>query len=172
LGKALPFFYYDSIPKNGYFSKEGRISDRVGFVITGIMRSFFHVEGKEISTFFLFPGNISVALLSFLEQRPAIENIQAMEDTELLVIKRKDLYNLYHENWKWQQVGRVLIERYYVQMERRAIMLQANEAKDRYRAMVKDFPELLQNVPLHYLASYLGVSPETLSRIRRQYTNE
>lgn len=161
------FYDYKTIEKNGYFSKAGCISEHIGFVSKGLLRSFYTIKGKETTTFFLTPGDVAAALLSFIKQQPAIENIQALETTELLVISRKKLYQLYDNNWKWQQVGRVLIENYYVNMEQRTITLQSQTAHERYVQFLADFPEIIQKVPLHYIASYLGMSPETLSRVRK-----
>jgi CRP-like cAMP-binding protein len=164
---ALPYFETEVIKKDDYFIKAGRISDRLGFVVDGLLRSFYTIKDKEATTFFLTPGSVAVALLSFLQLKPAIENIQALQASTLITIKKKHLEVLYHENWRWQQAGRVLIENYYILMEHRSISLQNQSAQERYEAFIKEFPEIIQSVPLHYIASFLGVSPETLSRVRK-----
>ncbi len=164
---AQPFFRYEIIRKNEFFSKAGRISDRIGFVNSGLLRSFYTIKGKETTTYFQMHGTIATALASFLQMKPAIENIQALEISELIVINRKDLFSLYNENWKWQQVGRILTEQYYVKMEERTIALQSQSALERYENFLHDFPELIQMVPLYYIASFLGMTPETLSRTRK-----
>ncbi len=168
LQKALPLFKSESLRKGDFFSKTGRISDRVGFVESGLLRSYFDIKGKETTTFFLQPGSVAAALLSFLRMKPAVENIQAITDSELIYIKRKDLFSLYQENWKWQQVGRVVVETYYVEMEQRSISLQTQSAHERYLRFIKEFPEVIKTVPLNQIASFLGVSSETLSRIRKK----
>jgi len=165
--EADRYFKTETLKKGDFFSKAGRISDRLGFVNSGLLRSFYTIKGKETTTFFQMPGSIAAALMSFLQMKPAIENIQALEDSELVVISRKELLNLYNENWKWQQVGRVITERYYVKMEERTISLQSQSAQERYENFLLEFPELIQVVPLYYIASFLGISPETLSRIRK-----
>ncbi|MDX1285498.1 MAG: Crp/Fnr family transcriptional regulator, partial [Draconibacterium sp.] len=164
---AAHLFHTETILKNNYFSKSGIISDRIGFVTSGLFRSFYNIKDKETTTFFQVPGTVVAALLSFLSMKPAIENIQALEDSEIIVINRKELLNLYNENWKWQQVGRILIENYYVKMEQRLIAMQSQSAQERYEVFLRHFPELIKTVPLHYIASYLGMSPETLSRVRK-----
>jgi CRP-like cAMP-binding protein len=163
---ALPFFKLDTFQKNEYFSKAGRISDRIGFVNSGLLRSFYTIKGKETTTFFQRPGTLATALPSFLQMKPALENIQALETSELIVIDRKDLLKLYDENWKWQQVGRVITEQYYIIMEKRLIALQSQSAQERYENFLLEYSDLLKTVPLYYIASFLGISPETLSRIR------
>jgi CRP-like cAMP-binding protein len=171
LQKALPLFKSDFFRKGDFFSKAGRISDRVGFVESGLLRSYFDIKGKETTTFFLQPGSVAAALLSFLRMKPAVENIQAITDSELIFIKRNDLFSLYEENWKWQQVGRVVVETYYVEIEQRSISLQTQSAHERYLRFIKEFPEVIKTVPLNQIASFLGVSSETLSRIRKK-TNQ
>lgn len=167
LDDALLSFKTETIQKGDFFSKAGRISDRIGFVNSGLLRSFYTIKEKETTTYFQLPGMLATALISFLQMKPALENIQALETSELIIIDRKDLLDLYNENWKWQQVGRIFIEQYYVKMEERMISLQSQSAQERYETFLKDFPELIQSVPLYYIASFLGISPETLSRIRK-----
>jgi len=164
---AAPFFTAESCEKGTYFSRAGKVSDKIGFVVKGLLRSFYDIKGKETTTFFQVPGSVAAALLSFLQEKPAIENIQALENSELIVISRNDLMHLYQENWKWQQVGRILIENYYVRMEQRLISMQSRTAQERYEQFCSDFPHLIQSVPQYYIASFLGMSPETLSRIRK-----
>ncbi|MCY1721270.1 Crp/Fnr family transcriptional regulator [Prolixibacteraceae bacterium Z1-6] len=167
LADALPYYQRIPVKKNDYFSKAGRISDRIGFVSSGLLRSFYTIKGKEVTTFFLTPGTIAASLVSFLEVKPAIENIQALEESEVIVISRKHLFQLYEGNWKWQQVGRILIENYYVKMEYRSLSLQNQSAQERYKQFVIEYPEVLKVAPQHQIASFLGIAPETLSRIRK-----
>lgn len=167
LEKAQHLFSTERIEKEKYFSKAGRISDRIAFVQSGLLRSYFTIKEKETTTFFQTPGSLATALASFLQMKPSLENIQALETSELIVISRKNLFDLYQENWKWQQVGRIFIEQYYIKMEQRLIILQSQTAQDRYEYFLKEYPELIQSVPLYYIASFLGMSPETLSRIRK-----
>ncbi len=167
LEEAFGLFREEVIRKNGFISKEGLICDRLAFVGSGLMRSFFNIKGKETTTYFLGPGDIAVAMSSFIDMKPAFENIQAIEDSRVLILSKENLEALYRKSWKWQQTGRVIIEQYYVVMEKRSIAMQTLSAKERYDELMKEHPGLLLKVPLHYVASYLGISPETLSRIRR-----
>jgi CRP-like cAMP-binding protein len=167
LEDALPYFQPVTVVKHGFFNNAGRISGRLGFVVTGILRSFYILKGKETTTFFQLPGDIAVDLKSFVQRTPSIEAIQAVTDSQLLVIERKDLYALYEEDWKWQQVGRMLVENAYFEMEERSIFLQTHSAHDRYLRFLAKYPEVVRQVPLQHVASFLGISPETLSRIRK-----
>lgn len=167
LDKAMGHFYTESLEKSEYFCRAGRIADRIAYVREGALRSYYMINKRETTTFFQLPGSIAVALPSFLQMTPSIENIQALEPSELLVIHRKDLYGLYGENWKWQQVGRILMEQYYIQLESHMISLQSHSATERYEQLIARQPEVFQHVQLQFIASYLGISPETLSRIRK-----
>lgn len=166
LQAAKELFTIITLQKNDFFVKAGHYSDRIAFVQSGLMRSYFTAKGKEITTFFAVRDAVCMDAHSFFLLKPSHESIQALTKTELLVINRKDLYQLYHENWKWQQVGRMVIEHYYVTSEGRTIALQSKTAQELYAQFVIDYPELLQMVPQHYIASYLGITPETLSRVR------
>lgn len=166
LNKASKYLKPVDLKKNEFFSKAGKVSERIGFVTSGVLRSFYTINDKETTTFFQVPGSVAAALQSFLQEKPAIENIQALVNSELLTMHRRDLYLLYEEDWKWQQVGRVLMEEYYLHMEQRIISLQSQSAQERYSHFADNYPELLISVPLQHIASYLGISPETLSRIR------
>ncbi len=167
LDGALERFFQESLNRNDFFCRAGRIADRIAYVNSGVLRSFYLVNGKETTTFFQLPGSMAVALPSFLKMIPSQENIQALEDAELIVINRTELYELYENNWKWQQVGRVLMEQYYLQLEEHMISLQSETAVERYERLAGHSPEVIQSVQLQYIASYLGISPETLSRIRK-----
>lgn len=167
LEKAALHFNYQLIKKCNFFLKAGHYSDRVGFVKSGLLRSYFTANNKETTTFFASPGTIAVDLHSFLQGIPSAESIHAMEDTEVFYIKRKSLYFLYNEDWKWQQVGRVLMETYFIASEERTIRFQNKTAQELYQNFVKEHPEVLKAASLAYIASYLGMTPETLSRIRK-----
>ena len=167
LDQAMGHFYPETLDKSEYFCRAGRIADRIAYVREGALRSYYLVNNKETTTFFQLPGSIAVALPSFLQMKPSIENIQSLGHSELLVIHRNDLYGLYEENWKWQQVGRVLMEHYYIQLEQHMISVQSQSALERYENLITRQPEVFQYVQLQYIASYLGLSPETLSRIRK-----
>ncbi|MEE4260514.1 MAG: Crp/Fnr family transcriptional regulator [Bacteroidales bacterium] len=166
LAAADPFFEIIKLKKNDLFLKEGQTSGKIGFVISGLLRCYHIIKNKEITTEFLLPGSIAAGMLSFLTNEPQRENIVALERTEMVTISKEDLFKLYDNSWKWQQTGRILTEMNYVRIEKRSICLQTLTARERYDELLKEMPGLIDLVPLQYIASYLGMSPETFSRIR------
>ncbi len=163
---AGSFFDIEEVKKNEYFLRAGHESGKIGFVVSGILRTFYVVDRREITTDFLLPGSIAAGMLSFLSDEPQNANIIALEDTVLTTITKENLADLYSEHWKWQQVGRLLIEHNYVKIGDRSICLQTLTARGRYEDLMRKMPGLVDQVPLQYIASYLGMSPETFSRIR------
>lgn len=166
LNNAKDLFKILILQKNEFFVKAGHYSDRIAFVQSGLLRSFFTTKEKEVTTFFALHGSVCLDAHSFFGLKQSQESIQALMKSELLVINREDLYSLYEENWKWQQVGRLLVEKYFVASEERTIALQSQTAHELYEQFVAEFPDVVQMVPQHYIASYLGITPETLSRVR------
>ena len=160
-------FSHAVIKKNCFYLKAGHYSERIAYVKSGLFRSYFESKGKETTTFFAKPGTIAVDLHSFIQRIPSKESIQALEETEVSYIERKTLYALYEGNWKWQQVGRLLMEHYFVESEERTIRLQSKSAHDLYEYFVQQHPDIVKVASLSYIASYLGMTPETLSRIRK-----
>jgi len=168
ISAATKFFKAEEIKKNEYFLKEEQVTGKIGFVVSGLFRCFHNIRNKEITTEFLLPGSIAAGMLSFLSNEPQRENIIALEKTLLTTITREDLFKLYAKSWKWQQMGRILVEYNYIRIEKRSICLQTLNARDRLDKLRVEMPELFdkRRVPLQYIASYLGMSPETYSRIR------
>jgi len=167
LNDAGELFTYDLIKKDRFFLKAGHFSDRIGYVKSGMLRFYFESGRKETTTFFASPGTLAVDLHSFLMCIPSKESVEALADTEILYVKRKDLYSLYPGNWKWQQVGRILMEQYFVASEERTTRLQCQSAHKLYEQFIQRHPEVVRVASLSYIASYLGMTPETLSRIRK-----
>lgn len=168
LDEASLLYNYQVIKKNSFFLKAGHYSDRLAYIKSGMLRFYFEANGKETTTFFATPGTIAVDLHGFLKIAPSNESVHALVDTEIMYIKRNTLYSLYPGNWKWQQVGRVLLEQYYVANEERTIRLQCKSAPELYKIFLQQHPDIVKIASLSYIASYLGMSPETLSRIRSQ----
>ena len=166
LAEADQYFRLVKVKKNEFFNRAGKINKEAGFVIEGLLRCYHIINNKEITTEFLGVGAVALDMVNYVKERPHTENIVALKDTVLNVITLENLLLLYEKSWKWQQMGRKLAELNYVRVENRAFCLQILNAHDRYEHFKKFEGELLKEVSLQYIASYMGIAPETFSRIR------
>lgn len=132
----------------------------------GLVRGYALHAGQEISSWFMAEGDFVISIISFLTQQPSTEYLELLEPSVVHSITHKQLNELYQVFPEFNYVGRVLTERYYVLSEQRAYHLRTLSAAERYAQLLRDFPKLVQRVPLKHLASHLGISAETLSRLR------
>lgn len=147
----------------------GDFSDSACFINSGYLRYFKHLESGEEQTIHLFsPGEFAASFVSFVEGTKSEEVLHAVTDAQLLVIRKNDLEELYNRDPKWQMFGRKLMEYLLIGKEKRIIDLISLPAQERYLKLIETNPKLLQNVPVQYLASFIGIKPESLSRIRKQ----
>lgn len=166
--KGKVYFKSRKVAKGDFICQEGQVCNEVAFIESGLMRSYYNLKGKEVTRFVLMKNNFITALASFISQKPTAENLQAIKDCELFVISYDDIQHLYGEYLKWQELGRLVVEKSHLQLERRVFELISMTAAERYRSIAKDQPDIIDNVPLQYIASIIGVKPETLSRIRKK----
>lgn len=157
------------ISKGDLFIAQGKICDQVAFVVSGKLRNFYFDEaGNEVTCYFVTPNNFVSAFSSFLTNAPTHENISALEDSVLRTISKKDLEALCDLIPKMEIFRRVIVENLFIIMEKRIMMLQSQSAHERYEKMIKENPEILLSVPLQYTASFLGITPQHLSRLRKE----
>ncbi|GAB2941554.1 Crp/Fnr family transcriptional regulator [Hymenobacter coalescens] len=147
----------------------GQVAGRLYFIETGLARGYYlHPGGREVNAWFMREGDFIISIVSFLTRGPSQEYIELLEDAVLYSISYEQLQQLYREFAEFNYVGRVLTEHYYVLSEQRTQQLRLLRAEQRYEQLLETFPGALQRIPLKHLASYLGVTPETISRIRAQ----
>ncbi|MFO0453979.1 MAG: Crp/Fnr family transcriptional regulator, partial [Pseudomonadota bacterium] len=159
------------ISKGELFIEQGKICDQVAFVVSGKLRNFYFDEaGNEVTCYFVTPNNFVSAFSSFLTNVPTHENISSLEDTVLRTISKKEMETLSDLIPKLQIFRRVIVENLFIIMEKRIMMLQSQSAHERYEKMIKENPEILLSVPLQYTASFLGITPQHLSRLRKELT--
>ena len=155
--------------KGEFLIRAGHVCAELVFVRGGLLRSFHATaDGTEMTYCITFPGRLMTALSSLITQRPTEENIQALVPTELEVLRRPDLEQLYATSPGWTRVGKLLTEQQYVELEERIFSLQKLSARQRYQQLLTQHPAYLRHVPLQHLASYLNVTPRHLSRLRRE----
>jgi len=156
------------LAKNEFFISEGNVCREMVFIDSGILRSFYHTaEGTEVTSCIRFEQELMSAFSSFITQAPSEENIQALVETQLWVLTYDELQTLYARSAEWQQVGRILTEMQYVDSEKRIASFLKQSAQERYESLIREHALYMKYIPQHYLASYLGITPRHLSRLRK-----
>lgn len=138
------------------------------FLKSGFVRSFYYQNGKEITSWFAFENEPVTSMYSFISQKPSFETIEVLEDSTLYAITYENLQILFKKYAEFNLIGRLLIEKYYIELEERTMSFQFRSAIERYQQIIDYQPQLLQKASLGMIASYLGISQETLSRIRNK----
>lgn len=155
------------IKKNEYTIQEGNIERYVYFVESGILRYWIYdINLREITFWFSLAGEFANSYLSLENQIPSEFNIQALDNCTLWRIERENINKYFLNSLVFNRVARLVLEDALTRKIKREICLLKYKGKDRYKLLVLLEKELVKNVPLKYLASYLGITPQSLSRIR------
>ncbi|MBB5645249.1 Crp/Fnr family transcriptional regulator [Pedobacter cryoconitis] len=158
-----------NLQKGEFFISEGKSCKEVAFIKSGILRSFFTPEsGEEITYCITFPNTLMTAYSSFITSLPTLENIQAVAPCELLIIKKAAIDQLSKSSLNWVTFFKIIAEQQYIELEKRLFLFQKEKAKKRYMDLLENQPAYVQQIPLQYLASYLGITPRHLSRLRKE----
>lgn len=158
-----------SIKKRYKLLSAGERSNTIYFILKGAIRIYYlDKKGKETNTWFLLDNELVISIFSFYTGQPSFEYIETLEDCILIALKREDLEALYLKHMEFNFLGRKLTESYHMHNEIRANELRMLNARERYENLIDRNPQLFQRVSLGHIASYLGISQETLSRIRQQ----
>ncbi len=156
------------LKKKEFLLQEGKICNTISFINNGCMRLFYNVDGVENTIQFFFEHSWYTDYASFLTGQPTIENLQALESCEVVQLKKDDLYKLYTQFPVFEKVGRIMAENAFLSLSRLNQMLTNEEPQERYLNLMKQRPDVVERIPQHYIASYLGIKPESLSRIRKR----
>ena len=162
------FFQIKKIKKGDYFLKEGQYVKQLGFVEQGILREYLFVNDKEVTKWFSTSGYFAVDLSGFLFDQKSKVNYQAITDVELLVISKEHYNNISTKVSRWDKLEKMFLAKCFTVLENRIISHLALSAEERYNQLFTFNPSLFNEVPLNQLASMLGMTAETLSRIRKK----
>ncbi|MBB4034686.1 CRP-like cAMP-binding protein [Dysgonomonas hofstadii] len=155
------------IKKNDFFLKEDMICDSLAYVNKGALIYYKTLDNaNEITTDFALEGEWVTNNHSRINSLPSHLNIKAIEDSALLIVRQKDILNLFDKIPALERFYRILIEQAYVKLVQLSIDLQTLSATERYVKLLHTYPGILQKLPLYHIANYLGVAPKSLSRIR------
>jgi len=164
---AYPLIEIRKLKKGEFFVSEGDIAQYIAFTQNGYLRVFYNHDGDEITRDISPLHSFVTALPSFISQTSSFEIIQAITDCELLTVHRDKLEKLYNSYINWQKVGRRVMEEMFVDTQYRIYSFITQTAEVRYKEMMKKFPDIFLYVPLQYIASYLGITSQSLSRLRK-----
>ena len=166
---TVDFFKEQVLQKGDFFVTSGKVCQQVAFINSGSFRVFYlNEKGEDITSCFCTSNNFTTSYKSFILQQPSSLSIQAIEMSEILVIDYEGLQHLYSGYPTWQKIGRVLAEKEYIVMEQYASVLSNETAKEKYLRLLMEQPCIIQKAKVEHIASYLGVTRRTLSRIRRE----
>lgn len=154
------------LSKNEYLLAEGKTCRHLYFLESGALRGLYNLEGKEITHWFAFAPEFVTSFHSYITGRPAVESIQLLEGSVLWRIAKEKVVQLMNRHHDVERLVRIAYENYYIRLEERFVNAQFKTASERYAALLQQTPHIVERVPLGYIASYLGISQETLSRIR------
>lgn len=151
------------------FATPDKVCKHIAFLTSGIARVYHLHDGKEITDYFntTFRNQFVSSFVSFLKQQPSREYVEILTDAQMLLVDYNDLEKLYGKFKSIERLGRLMAERNYLLALERIESLQYRNATERYESFLKLYPQLINQIPNHYIASYLGVTPESLSRIRK-----
>lgn len=160
------------ISKGSLLVQSGEHCDHLYFVNKGVLRGFVKQGVKDITTWITAENELVTSISSYYQQIPSIENIEALEDCILVAIHRDDMQYLYTNHPEVNTIVRIILEKYYQDAEERAYICRLTEATSKYHRFINTKSQLLNRIPLKYIASYLGMTLETLSRIRSRLTHQ
>ena len=146
----------------------GQVCEHIYFIRKGVVRGFIKEGKKDITTWITAEGEMVSSILSFERKGSAIENMQAIEDCEMLALTLVDLEKLYEQFPEFNIVSRKLLQQYYSDAEGRAFIARLTNAETRYKQFLTRYSHFANRIPLTYIASFLGMTLETLSRVRRK----
>lgn len=158
-----------TVSKNDILLQKNKISTELYWIKKGTLRGYIETETNLVTTWFAIEQDMVTSVTSFILQQPSKECIEAIEDCELYVISYANLQKLYSTFLEMNVIGRLLTEQYYINLEQRAFLLQYATAKERYEAFIEGYPQLLLKIPLGIIASFLGITQSSLSRIRKTW---
>ena len=168
LGLIDIYFEPVSLKKKEFLLRDGKVCNFIAFIVDGSARHFHVKNGAEKTCDISFENYWITDFQSFTHGTPCIMNLQAMQDTSLLLIRKENLYKLYKASAKYETFGRLMAEQVAQRATEIAMSLSSDKPEERFQKLMKKQPDLFQRIPQKYIANFLGISPESLSRIRNR----
>jgi CRP-like cAMP-binding protein len=157
---------YQEYDKHAILHDSGKICNHFYIILSGVARVFYHQEDKNITCHFASEQESITAIDSFIQRKKSKYSVEALEDLKVLAISHADLESLFEKNPKYERYGRLFLQQAYVDLVERMDDIQLHTTQERYEIFLSKRPELFKRVASKHIASYLGMTPETFSRIR------
>ncbi len=170
--KCASLLSFRKLKKRDYYLKEGEVCNTVSFINKGLVRMFYEIEGKEKIMCFIGEHAYVSEYQSFLTRKPSMIYIQALEDLELIDTTYHNLQYLYSTMPEANLIGRLIAEQLYISMNESSLIERKESIEQRYLRLIEEQPMLLQKVPQYMIASFLGITPEALSRVKARMVKD
>lgn len=165
-------FVEKKIDKGDFLITEGDYCNYVGFINQGLLNYYYLVDGKKYIRGFFFDNDFISSYTSFLLNEKSKGYIQAVENTFITLIHKTKIHQLYEKTSKFQQLGRMLTEHLFILVSEKYEDLLLKSPEERYLNLIENKPNVIQSIPQYMIASWLGITPEALSRIRKRLTRK
>lgn len=157
------------LAKNELFLREGEVCKSIGFIEKGSMRLYYDSPDKKVCNDFFFENSVIGSFASFLAEKPSIVSIAAIEECEIVLFSKKDLLELIQQFPSLKRLADFILQEQFIRTEKREEALLKFSAEKRFRNLLEEHPKIFKRIPLHYVAGYLNITPETLSRYRSKF---
>ena len=165
----LPHLTLNTLRKNQFFIQEGKKETRVGFVIDGMLRQYYTKDGEEKTTYFFFENHLMTSYVSCITGKPSLVSIEALSNVVYLSFPYKTLQDLFDKSMAWQKFGRLVAEYLGIGLEERMVSLLLQSPEERYIDLLNsNKKKIIERIPQHYIANYLGITAVSMSRIRNR----
>lgn len=154
------------LKKKELFVQQGKVCYNLGIIESGVLRSYIEKDAAEYIKDFYFPGSIVVSYKSFLTAEPSIGSIQALEDTHLIILSRSAYEQLLIESNEWYKFGKYISDSLLIKKCRKETSFLMDNAFERYKLLLNTYPQIEQHLSQCHIAAYLGIKPESLSRLK------
>jgi len=165
---ALPYFSIRELKKGEHFVEENKTCSHFAFMVSGLVRAYYNADGEDATVCLCGTNTFATSTVSFITQTPSNTSTQALDEVVLLTISYQDLQYLYTVSTFWQKVGRIIAEKELMFMQKNEWRNSKLPAIEKYQLLLKENPGIVNRIPLQFIASYLGIQPETLSRLRKK----
>lgn len=164
-----PFLQEKTIKKNTFFSEEGKVCRDIGFIVSGNMRHFYTKDGEEKTTYFYFENHFVTDYISCITKKPGTISIEALTNVDMIYFPFEKLQACYQQSHTWEKFGRLIAEYLAIGLEERMTGLLMLSPEERYHQLLNSNKQkIIERIPQHLIANYLGITAVSLSRIRNR----